>query len=56
MALSFDEWKQTYINVQVSSDVESAMREMHGVDVRAEIDRALQQEYQQYINSTKEQQ
>lgn len=45
MILTFEEWKQRYTDCQVSTEVEAAMKQVHGVDVYKEIDLALQMDY-----------
>lgn len=49
--LSFEEWKRQYATVTISEAVVTELRELHSIDAVAEADRALQKEYQQYLNS-----
>lgn len=47
--LSFEEWKLRYINLSVSDELKKELREIHDIDAADEIDRALEEEYQLYL-------
>lgn len=46
--LSYDEWRKHY-TVNVSESVIEEMQKFHNVDARAEVEKAMQYEYQNYL-------
>ena len=48
MTLSYEEWKER-MAVIVTDEVRKQMKELHGLDADAEVEQALQKEYQNYL-------
>jgi hypothetical protein len=48
MTLSYEEWKER-MAVIVTDEVRKQMKEKHGLDADAEVEKALQKEYQNYL-------
>jgi hypothetical protein len=46
--LSYEEWKVAY-TTEITEEVRQSLSEMHNIDVDAEIEAAIRQEYEVYL-------